>query len=375
MATAVPSAPQPQELAAHLVASPVSAAACAQVWAAQVAFLTGRAVHSICSVAPHEVTATGTALTVPVQWWPSPGCRLALVTVDLHGSQYANVIGRIVGVRKRATVTVTVPSGAGNVSGSTLFDGSETLAQREPLTAMRTIYTGFVHLGDWGDVKDEINDVAVTIDDVGGDQHQGLAAVTLTEIPVATLRPESGEHGLALATFDPRNDINDGDSLVGSGATEILTAEQRASTRVRWHWQVATYEDTTYAWTRSSSTTGAIDWVGSVGTAVDPKFRLRVPAVYGTSASTPATFTLRVRYRSTKGGTFRVVRTTVGGGATSNNDLALPGSGGAWTTASGTLTLRADGTDQEIDLQFNASTVDASTLYISSIAIIQTETP
>jgi len=52
-----------------------------------------------------------------------------------------------------------------------------------------------------------------------------------------------------------------------------------------------------------------------------------------------------------------------------------PRTGGAWTTASGTLTLRADGTDQEIDLQFNASTADASTLYISSIAIIQTETP
>ena len=39
------------------------------------------------------------------------------------------------------------------------------------------------------------------------------------------------------------------------------------------------------------------------------------------------------------------------------------------------MTLRADGTDQEIDLQFNASTTDASALYISSIAIIQTETP
>lgn len=375
MSTAVPSTPQPQELAAHLVASPVSATSCAQVWAAQSAFLLGRALPSVCSVAPHEVTATGTALTVPVQWHPSPGCRLALVTVDMHGSAYAEVIGRIVAVRRRATVTVTVPTGAGNVVGSTLFDGSETLAQREPLTAQRPIYTGFIHLGDWGDVSDAINDVAVTIDDVGGDLHQGLAAVTLTEIPVATLRPESGEFGLALPSFDPRNDIHDGDTLIGTGAPEILTAEQRASTRTRWHWQIATYEDTTYAWTRSSSTTGAINWVGTVGTAVDPKFRVRVPAVYGTSASTPATFTLRVRYRSTKNGTFRVVRTTVGGGATSNSDLAIASTGGAWSTASGTLTLRADGTDQEIDLQFNASTTDASTLYISSIAIIQTETP
>lgn len=375
MPTAVPAQPNPQELAAHLVASPVSAASCAQVWAAQAAFLLGRALPSVCSVSPHEVTSTGTALTVPVQWHPSPGCRLALISVDLHGSVYANLIGRVVTVRRRATVTVTPPTGAGIVAAASLLDGSETLYGRDPTYAGRATYYSFIHLGDWGDVGDAIQDVAVTIDDVGGDLHQGLAAVTLTEIPVATLRPESGEFGLSLPSFDPRNDIHDGDTLIGTGAPEILTAEQRASTRTRWHWQIATYEDTTYAWTRSSSTTGAIDWVGTVGTSVDPKFRLRVPAVYGTSASTPATFTLRVRYRSTKDGTFRVVRTTVGGGATSNNDLALPGSGGAWTTASGTLTLRADGTDQEIDLQFNASTTDASALYISSIAIIQTETP
>lgn len=369
MPTAVPAQPNPQELAAHLVASPVSATSCAQVWAAQTAFLLGRALPSVCSVSPHEVTSTGTALDVPVQWRPSPGCRLALISVDLHGSVYAEVIGRVVTVRRRATVTVTPPTGAGIVAAASLLDGSETLYGRDPTYAGRATYYSFIHLGDWGDVSDAIQDVTVTIDDVGGDLHQGLAAVTLTEIPVATLRPESGELGLLLPSFDPRNDISDGDSSIGAGAPEILTAEQD-TLRTRWHWQIATYEDTTYAWTRSSSTTGAIDWVGTVGTGVDPKFRIRVPAVYGTSAS--ASFTLRIRYNSTEDGTFRVVRAVVGAGS-SNADDTFASTSGTWGVFEGSVTLSATGTDQEIDLSFHASTLDASAVYISSIAIIQTE--
>ena len=370
MPSAIPTQPQPQELAAQLVANPVSATSFAQIAASQAGFVIGRALPSIASVAPHEVAATGTALTVPLQWWPSPGCRLALVTVDLHGAWYVNVVGRIVTGRKRATVTLAVPSGAGNVVGSTLFDGSETLAQRDPLSAARATYTGFVHLGDWGDVTDAAQDLAVTVDDVGGDTHQGLAAITLTEIPVATLRPESGELGVLVPSLDPRNDLHDGDSSIGSGVPELLTAEQD-TLRTRWHWQIATYEDTAYAWTRSSATIGQLDWVGTVGTSVDPVFRVRVPAIYGASAS--ATFKLRIRYWSTEDGTVRVVRDVVGAGA-SNADDAFTASGGAWAVHEGSLALSASGTEQEMDLSFHFSTLDASSIYVSSIAIIQEET-
>lgn len=371
MPSAIPAQPQPQELAAQLVANPVSATSFAQIAAAQAHFALARALPPVISVAPHEVTATGTALTVPIQWWSSPGCRLARVTIDMHGAWYINVVGRVFTDRKRATVTLAVPSGAGVVVGSTLLDGSETLAQRDPLTAARTTYTGFVHLGDWGDVTDAVQDLSVTIDDVGGDTHQGLAAVTLTEIPLATLRPESGEVGVSVPSLDPRNDLHDGDSSIGSGVPELLTAEQD-TLRTRWHWQIATYEDTAYAWTRSSATIGQLDWVGTVGTSVDPVFRIRVPAIYGTSAN--ATLKLRIRYASTEDGTVRVVRDVVGGG-TSNADDTFTASGGTWAVFEGSLALSAAGTGQEMDLSFHFSTADASPVYVSSIALIQQETP
>lgn len=374
MPTLVPQQSQPQELAAQLVAAPVSAIGFAQVMAAQVAFLLGRALPVVAAMSPHELVATGSAVTIPLQWWPSPGCRLALLTVHLHNSLYVNVIGRVVTGSRRATLALTLPTGAGRESSGLAFDGSTVHPTRDPLSAGRSLSQTLIHLGDWGDVTDAIADLSITVDDVGATSHQGIAGITLVEIPVATLRPESGEFGLLQPAFDPRNDINDGDAAIGAGATEILLAEQRASTTTRWHWQIGTYEDTSYAWTRSSSTTGALDWVGSVGTAVDPKFRIRVPAVYGTSASTPATFTLRVRYRTTAKGTLRVVRAVVGSGATSNNDLALDDTSAAWSTKEVSMTLRTDGTDQEIDLQFQASTTDASAIYISSIAVIQTET-
>ena len=381
MPTLVPATPTPSELRTHLVAAPVSAATVGRVWASQLAFLLGRCLPHVASMRLHAIDPAVTKDTkIPLQWRPSPGCRLALVTVDLNESAIVKVVGRSLSGDRFALVSLTVPAGAGVIAvpelgGLAPLDGSTALLQQDPFRVARNTHSALVHLGDAGDVADAIHDITVTISQSGSYSHSGAAHVSLIELPVATLRPETGEVGLLLPSIDARNDLHDGDSSNGSGITETLTAEQDAATRVREHFQIATYEDTAYAWTRSSSTTGAINWVGSVGTSVDPKFRLRVPAVYGTSASTPATFTLRVRYRSTKDGTLRVVRTTVGGGATSNNDLALPGSGGAWTTASGTLTLRADGTDQEIDLQFNASTADASTLYISSIAIIQTETP
>jgi hypothetical protein len=368
--TPVPPTAQPQELDAHLVANPVSASSVGQVWAAQCAYLLGRTLPTVTSIAPHQVSATGTALPITLFWWPSPGCRLAALSVDLHGEWYVNVTGRVVTGRKRATLDAIVPSGAGVVAASHLFDGAQELLQRDPLQAARATYGCAIHLGDWGDVTDDVQAITVTIDDVGGDTHQGIAALTLSEIPVATLRPETGELGLLLPTIDARNDLHDGDTGIGSGIAETIGAEQDAARRSRFHWQLATYEHTSYAWTRASATTGALDWVGSCGTTVDPVFRLRVPALYG--AATSATFALRVRYASTEDGTFRVVRSPVGAGS-SNFDEVIVATGGGFDTFETTLTLSPTGTDQEIDLSFHASTLDASPVYISAIAIIANE--
>lgn len=380
MPTLVPSQPTPSELRTHIVAAPVSAAAVGRVWASQLAFLLGRALPHAASLRVHAISpATTSTVTIPLQWRPSPGCRLALVVVDLNEAPVVEAVGRSLSGDRYALVSVTAPTGGGVIADPVLgalgpLDGSTALQQQDPFRVARQQYAALIHLGDAGDVADAVHDVPVTISQSGSYSHSGAAQVTLIELPVGTLRPESGEVGLLLPSIDARNDLHDGDSSVGSGITETLTAEQDAAATVREHFQIATYEDTALCWTRASAAQGAVNFVGSAGTS-DPWFRVRVRAVHGTSASTPASFTLRVRYRSTADGSLYLSRRVVGSGATATATLALPSTGGTWGSASGSVTLRADGTDQELDLKFEASTVDASTLYLSAIALIQTETP
>jgi hypothetical protein len=370
MSAPVPAQPQPQELAASMVANPVSAVSVAQVWASQAAYLSGRALPSVCSFTPHAVTPTASTLAVPVQWWPSPGCRLARLYASMHGTRYANVIGRIVTFHAPVLVTLVEPTGSTVVrDGATGFDGMDELHPNDPLSAARMLAVCGISTGAPGTMTDTVHDLFLQVAPATLEGlHEGIAELALVEVPVARLYPELGEPGLNTQAFDPRNEIV-ATSAIAHGTADVLTAEQD-TLRVRWHWQIGTYEHTSYAWTRSSTTIGPLDWVGTVGTAVDPAFRVRVPAVYG--ASTNATFTMRVRFYSTDDVNVRVIRSVVGAG-TSNFDDTLPATGGVWSAGELLLPLSTAGTDQEVDLQFNFATVDGSPVFVSSIAIIQNE--
>ncbi len=381
MPAPVPAVPTPSELRSQLVAAPVSATACGRVWASQLAFLLGRALPHVASLRLHAISPRTTdTIDVPLQWRPSPGCRLALVVVDLNASDTIEVIGRSIAVGRESLVSLTVPTGAGVIAralfgaGSTL-DGSTALQQQDLSRVARAQYAALVHLGDAGDVADAIHDLTVTIAPSGAHDHSGLAHVSLIELPVGTLQPETSEVGLLTPAIDPRNDLHDGDSSIGTGWPEILEAEQDASTRQREHFQIATYEDTTRCWTRASAVMGAINFAGSAGTS-DPWFRVRVRATHGTAASTPASFILRVRHSSLDDWDLKITKRVVGSGATITYTENIASSGGAWAAyeSAGAITLRADGTDQEIDLKFEASIL-SGTLYLSAIALIQTETP
>lgn len=369
MPSPVPPLPSASRLGAQLVAAPVSAAACGRVWASQLAYLLARALPPIASFRIVAITRATVTSSVPIQWWPSPGCRLALVVIEPGANDVINGDWRDIDDSMYMNVSVTPPTGAAviarAVGGSSALTGA--VLQQLRSCAARGLYAALISLGDPGDVADEVHTMFVNFAPVGSDTNTGLAAITLVELPTSTLRPELGEVGLLTPTIDPRNDLHDGDSSVGTGITEAIAAEQDAATRVRVHWQIGTYESTTLCWSRSSATVGPLDFV-SVGTA-DPVFRVRVPKIH---EGITAKFLLRVRYNSTAAGTFRVVRGVVGAGS-SNFDLTLPDSGGAWVEESTPITLRFDGTDQQLDLRFHGATDDGSALFVDSIALIQAE--
>jgi len=289
---------------------------------------------------------------------------MALLSVTPWGhTKTAAGVGRDYGRDIKAILSLSVPAGAGVLPFPDRLDGIEQVALPDPLLASRTAYSAAIHLGNAGDVADTIHDIVLTITNVSPEAHRGIASLNLVEIPLATLRPESGEHGVLETIIDPREIIHDGSADRGTRA--FLLAERSARTRVREHWQVSTYEDIADCWTRASSTFGAINW----GSSLEPRWRMRLRAVYGASAA----FTLRVRYRSSDSGDLRLQATPVGG-APLLYSLALPSSSSAWTSAQTTVSLPTSGTEQQIDLEFEAR-INSGTLYLSSIALVQSEVP
>lgn len=369
MATSVPTAPVSSELAAHLVRDPVSASNNGAMFSAQLAFLLGRALEQVACVTTSLLSGyTASARIVYLQYRPSPGCRLARLRVDVGPDPATLVTGANYSTDgKLVTLALTLPAGASCTDVA--FNGTKTLSQRAKNAAARQSYYATIDLGAVGSVGDAIQDIGVTITGVGAHTHIGFDMLSLFEMPLATLRPETSESGMAQPWFDPRNDLHDGDGGLGQGFPTIITNEQNAATKVRMHWQVATYEDTGEAWFTASAVHAALNWRGGLTTTYDPVWRLRAKNTYGTSAG--CVCTLRVRYRSTDAGELRIAHTPVGGALT-RTVLTLPTTAGAWSTASVSVTLPATGTLQEVDIAFDAK-ITSGTLYLSSIALVGTE--
>lgn len=369
MATIIPSAPVSSELAAHLVRDPVSASNNGAMFSAQLAYLLGRALEHVACFAMAPLSGyTAAARIVYVQYRPSPGCRLVAFRVDVGPDPATLVTGANYSTDgKLVTLALTLPAGA--TCTTTAFNGVATLSQRAKNAAARQTYTAMIDLGAAGSVGDAIQDIGVTIAGVGAHTHIGFDMLDMVEIPLATLRPETSEAGMAQPWFDPRNDLHDGDGGLGQGFPTIITQEQNAATKVRMHWQVGTYELTTEAWFTASAVHAALNWRGGLTTTYDPVWRIRAKNTYGTSAG--CIVTLRVRYNSTDAGELRIAHTPVGGALT-RTVLTLPTTAGAWSTASVSVTLPATGTLQELDIAFDAK-ITSGTLYISSIALVGTE--
>lgn len=367
MPTPVPARAVSSELAAHLVRAPVGTSV-GGIWASQLAFLLGRALEQAAMVTTALCSSTASARTVRLQWRPSLGCRLALLRVDVGPDAETALTGGVYTPNgNRIVLSLTLPTGATREGPD--FDGSTVLYQRATNLAARQRYECLIDLGTVGTVSDAIHAIGVTITGSGGDTHQGFEALSLVELPVASLRPESSEEGIAGNWPSPRNELHDGDGGQGQGFPTILLAEQSARTSVRLHWQVGTYEDTGEAWFTTSATHAALDWKGGLGTTYDPVWRVRAKSTYGTSAG--CVCTMSVHYQSTDAGELRIAHTPVGGSLT-RTTLTLPSTAGAWGSTSVAVTLPATGTSQEVDLSFDAK-IASGTLYLSSIALIGNE--
>ena len=373
MATPAQLTSQQSTLDSYKVRDPVSATHGAR-WISQLTHLLARQVHRVCSCRTQQLSArTANAKSLKIAYRKSRGAKLVIVRVEMYHDNTVIFSGLDIAEGNRATLLLTLPSGASLVArDDEVFDGAHNLTLPSFYTTNRIAYETLLDVT--GCSTTTTSDMTVTIAGVGAETHIGISTVTVYEVPLGALLPESGDYGLAYAWADPRNFLETGDLDGPRGFYSLLRLEQSAAIEQRWMWQIFGYEDsapspTGDTWLRTGTTMGAIDWRGRVSTATQ-RFRARSRALYGTSAGMVCT--LRARYYSANGGKLRLVVTPIGGAPT-NIDLTLPISA-AWTTATVSITLPASGTDQEFTIEPQLQDNDAAGVtYLSQISIIQEE--
>lgn len=369
MPTPVPLQPQESSLDRLIVGAPVSARHGAR-WASQIAYLLGRHTHRVCSHTVQELSArTASSKRVTAHYLRSKSAQVALVAVELRSDSITVVSPNVVAAGLQVYVTVTAPSGATWIDRGAL-DGATAVTLPSTFLAGRKWLVGLMDVSSVSQTS--VSTLVVDIVGVGGDTHLGLGTVHVVEMPLASIKPESGESGLLLSWCDPRNWLEQGPAAAGPrGLSALVDLEQQATIRQRWWWQILGYEDSSPStggdtWYRTSAVMGALNWRGSMGTAYSPKFRTRLRQIHSGTCDV----TGRVRVYTAGGGTIRFVFTPVGGAAT-NFDVACPASA-AWATVSAGTTLSVSGS-QLVDVEIQALAT-SGTIYLSNATLHSAET-
>lgn len=375
MPTPVPLQPQESSLDRLVVGAPVSARHGAR-WASQIAYLLGRHGHRVCSHTVQALSArTSSSKRVQVQYLRSKLAQVALVAIELRDDATTVIVGSApIPSGHDVRVTVTAPSGASWIERGTAeepLDGSADISLPSPFLAGRKWLYGLLDVS--GVSSTTVSTMTIDIAGSGGDTHLGLGTVQLVELPLASIKPESGESGLLISWPDPRNYLEEGASAAGPrGLSSLVDLEQQVVARQRWWWQILGYEDSAPTtggdtWYRTGAA-GAINWRGGLAAAYSPKWRTRVRQLHSGTFDVVA----RVRYYAASGGTISVKVTPVGGLTTT---IAVTCSASAaWTTSSAIATLSLS-TEQRVDIQVEGTGSGGDTIYLSNVTLYSAETP
>jgi hypothetical protein len=373
VAVPVPQTDEASAVTRMLTGLPVSSANHSR-WNNDLLYLNCRVAHPIISEAGLPSITTGTHAYY-VAYKKSPGVNCLRITVEANVSASGT----------RPEVQCAVTTSAGSVSwvesGTALvLDGSNYLVTD---VGVSQDYPSFTNTLDVSALTDgTIYDLIFTIIDKAGGSTRGLYAIHVTEVPLADVDPigapttDLGADASWLMANDS-NRIVDGTTSISYGMIRVCDQLETARYKRRRHWQVIFAEDSTVPLAASTSSTvtgNALPF--PTGT---PTFRFRSRALYGVGASTPNTYLVRIRYRTstTQQPWIRFAVTPVGGAVT-NTDYKLAHSSGAWTatttdstTATMTLSLPNTGTAQEFSLTLGLWNDTAGTVYVSQVALIE----
>jgi hypothetical protein len=374
----VPDKPRVVSLQRLTVGQPASASAITR-WNEDLAFLTSYVAQPVCSVS--GISTSTTPHSYYVAYTKTPGTKALRVAIELQQSAS--------GTSPSLTCEITCPTGTINYcdvapllwadASRSIDTTAETMRDYASPNVPNTIDVSQLTDGTTYDLKFTVTDTSGTAGIT-----RGLFRIHVVECPLANVDPigapttETGVNGAWLTNTD-RNAIVDGtDSTVSYGMRRLMNQVAIARAQKRRQMQCVRPESTSLGWSVTAdgaSPTTAFPF----GFSGAPVFRVRAPALYGTT--TASLWTLRLRYINSAGNKlkFRVAVTPVGG-ATTNHDFTLANSA-TWTAASVdtgavsmSVSIPSSGTNQEADIQFFAvNDTAATTTQVSQIYLVSAE--
>lgn len=342
MSTPILPGPSGFDLSNVRVARPVVSGGFAR-WSEELSFVLGACVHHVGGGtipqrgAGPRVQLEGLAYSVPVAYTRSSGAQAIRIAVDLHPSDELG---------DSQTVTVTLPTGGAWIVAGGL-DGSVThYNPGEGRTATR-------ELVGWADVSGvAVGDLTtwLSVASTPTSKGAGVRRVAVTEVPLVSFDVLAAEPGWDAAATRPGRPVIDGGASSPRGVDRLWHLLDLARKHSRRHWQLCGVEsaDTsvfghTPHWSREDASAGKIDFLAGT---YQPSWYLQPRDLYG-AATSP--YKLRVRYR-TSNATACDLGVYIEAGAVvsdawaptasaSRQTLALPGTSGTWTWASGDVTV------------------------------------
>ncbi len=353
-----------------MVATPASATHLSR-WIDGLAFLEAYAVPPIGSVWKQPATSPifPASEVIRLAYQRSPGVDVVRVEVEM-AEQTLESAGD--------TSYVGVTLSSASLIGTTPLDAATPLSPEAIPSGGRTYLRHSVYVA-YLDVS-AVNYAAISDITFGcvpssvDSNANGFARVHAVEVPHADLAPSTSptdEVGVDIGWADTRRTIVDGSTTnAGYGIKRLIDRLDGARTMVRRHWQLATVEDTGFCWSCTATVLGSISWFRSGAAGLQPSWYMRARRLYDTA--TANVYTLRVTYASSDAAVGGQLRLVAGG---TNNDITLPAPGDLlFHTVTVAASVPTSTTDQEVAITIQATTnTAAKTLYISQVALIETE--
>jgi hypothetical protein len=367
MPSPVPTSPAPLPRPSRLqVGSPISAGNAGQRWSSDLAFLLGHCVQPIVACALPPGAKSGSH-EIAITYVRGPAVQVLVLSLELHPRATFST-----GVYGTCNVNVQVNGvNASFVGRANGLDGSEALqiprfGYRRPRPIRAYLDVSGLTVGNTSTVTLQFTDV---------DSSEGIGSVSLSECPIAVASPvtdPTGEVGIDGDWPVGGNPLWDGGASDPSGFPRLVSQLGKARNKVRRHVQLVTLQDTSYCWSTTATSSGALNWrLGSGGSGTqDPVFTIRPRRLY--TVNDANNYKVHYWYRTNAAHDGELTFHTDNGSTPAADTTASLGASTSWVRDSVSVDIPTDADTCTVRVRGRTLTA-GGVLYLAGICFVEDE--